>query len=99
MTKKVSEEELKEVANLAQIKLTDKEVVQYSKDLGDILSYFDKLQEINTQDLCEIGHITGISNVYRKEDLAEEISREEKEMILSSVPKKNGRYIQVKNVL
>ena len=99
MTKKVSEEELMEIANLAQIKLTDKEVIQYSRDLGDILSYFEKLQEIDTQDLCEIGHITGINNVYRKEDLVEEISSEEKEMILSNVPKKKGRYIQVKNVL
>ena len=99
MTKKVSEEELKEVANLAQIKLTDKEVDLYSKDLGDILSYFDKLQEIETKKTQEMGHITGISNVYRKEDLVEEISSEEKEMILSNVPKKNGRYIQVKNVL
>ncbi len=99
MTKRVSRDDLIEVANLSQIKLTNEEIDSYSKDLGDILSYFDKLQEINTDKSEEIGHITGINNVYRNQDLVEEISNKEEELILSNIPKKNGRYIQVKNVL
>ncbi len=98
MVKKISEKDLVKVANLAQITLTEKEVLDFSKDLESILSYFDKLQEINTENADEIGHITGMTNVYR-EDESVDISSEEKEMILSNVPNKAGRHIRVKNVL
>lgn len=98
MINKISEKDLVEVANLAQIKLTENEILKFSVDLGSVLSFFDKLQEINTEKVDEIGHITGMNNVYR-EDISIDTDCKEKEIMLSNVPNKSGRYIKVKNVL
>jgi aspartyl-tRNA(Asn)/glutamyl-tRNA(Gln) amidotransferase subunit C len=45
---KLTEEEVRKVAVLANLKLTDEEVVRLSHDLGDILTHIEKLNELDT---------------------------------------------------
>ncbi len=99
MANKISEESLKEVANLSQIKLSEEEISEFTQDLSSILSYFDKLQELDTENVEVIGHITGMTNVYRREDIAKELNDKEEKIMMSNIPNKKERYIKVKNVL
>jgi len=39
------------VANLARIELSDEEKSTYQKQLGDVLKYFDKLQELDVENV------------------------------------------------
>ena len=98
MAQKLTEEEVRDVAELAHIALSDKEVSQFQKELGSILGYVDQLQEINTEDISEMDHITGLKNVYR-EDIVTDVSQNEKDMIMSNVPEQKDGAIKVKNVL
>jgi aspartyl-tRNA(Asn)/glutamyl-tRNA(Gln) amidotransferase subunit C len=45
---KITDEEVRRVAELAALALRDDEVARMAKDLGDILSHIDKLNELDT---------------------------------------------------
>ncbi|HEU0124176.1 MAG TPA: Asp-tRNA(Asn)/Glu-tRNA(Gln) amidotransferase subunit GatC [Bryobacteraceae bacterium] len=45
---KLTEEQVRYVAGLANLTLTDGEIHQYAHDLSDILTHIDKLNELNT---------------------------------------------------
>jgi aspartyl-tRNA(Asn)/glutamyl-tRNA(Gln) amidotransferase subunit C len=45
---KITEQEVRYVADLANLKLTDQEVGRLSKDLDEILTHIDTLNEIDT---------------------------------------------------
>jgi len=46
---KISEEEVRYVADLANLRLSDDEVRRFATELGEILSYMDKLNELDTR--------------------------------------------------
>lgn len=48
---KITEEEVRYVAELANLKLTDAEVRRFSVELGKILAYMDKLNELDTREV------------------------------------------------
>lgn len=45
---KITEPEVRYVADLANLKLTDAEVIRMSRDLGDILTHIETLKELDT---------------------------------------------------
>ncbi|HIP50431.1 MAG TPA: Asp-tRNA(Asn)/Glu-tRNA(Gln) amidotransferase subunit GatC [Candidatus Pacebacteria bacterium] len=94
----LTKEDVYDIALLARIGVTDNEVERYQKDLSSVLGYFEKLQEVDTVDVEEIGHITGVTDVYRRDDVIE-MSEEGKEMMMNSVPNEDDGYIKVKSVL
>ena len=94
----LTKDEIHDIALLARIGVTDEEVVSYQKDLSSVLKYFEKLNEVNTDDVEEIGHITGITDVFR-EDVVVEFGEEGVKKIMDCVPNKQDGYIKVKSVL
>jgi aspartyl-tRNA(Asn)/glutamyl-tRNA(Gln) amidotransferase subunit C len=48
---KITEKEVRYVAGLANLYLTDEEVKQFEADLDEILSHMDKLNEIDTSNV------------------------------------------------
>ena len=48
---KITETEVRKVASLGNLKLTDEEVVRLSHDLDEILTHIDKLNELDTKDV------------------------------------------------
>ena len=44
----ISEQEIRRVAELANLALTDEEIAQMAKDLSGILTHVDKLNELDT---------------------------------------------------
>ncbi|XLQ20387.1 MAG: Asp-tRNA(Asn)/Glu-tRNA(Gln) amidotransferase subunit GatC [Candidatus Moraniibacteriota bacterium] len=94
----LTKDEIRDVAVLARIGITDEEVDSYQKDLSSVLDYFEKLQEVNTDNVEEIGHITGVTNVYRKDEV-KEMDNEGKKMIMDNMKEERDGYIKVKSVL
>jgi len=60
-------EEVRYIANLARLNLTEEEVQKYSKQLSSILDYVEILKEIDTDNVKPIAQITGLSNVKRED--------------------------------
>lgn len=86
----LSIEEVKYVAILARLKLNEAEQHKYADQLGDILNYVDKLNELNTDNTEPLDHILPIYNIFRKDETQPSLPREE---ILSNAPLvEEGQY-------
>lgn len=92
----LSEEEVKKVAEMARIELTDSEVAKFQKDLSSVLDYVDVLQEVNTDGLEIVSSVTGLENVTRP-DVAKLIDYQED--IIANAPERKDRYYKVKSIL
>jgi aspartyl-tRNA(Asn)/glutamyl-tRNA(Gln) amidotransferase subunit C len=93
----LSKEEVQKIASLARIEITDKEAEKYSKELSDILVFIEKLNEVDTEKIEPIAHITGAKNMTR-EDKVVEYSDETKNGIINNFPEKKDRFDKVKAV-
>jgi aspartyl-tRNA(Asn)/glutamyl-tRNA(Gln) amidotransferase subunit C len=94
----LNKDEVKKIALLARIGISDKEVEKYRHDMAAILDYFKKLEELDTEGIEPIGHITGRENVMR-EDKKEDFGAPGKEAILANAPEVKDGFIKVKPVL
>ncbi|MEK9135030.1 MAG: Asp-tRNA(Asn)/Glu-tRNA(Gln) amidotransferase subunit GatC [Patescibacteria group bacterium] len=64
----LSAEEVKHIAKLARLGLTEKEVEKYQKDLSDILGYVEKLKEVNIEGVEPTSHSVLLENITRKDE-------------------------------
>ncbi|QQS61279.1 MAG: Asp-tRNA(Asn)/Glu-tRNA(Gln) amidotransferase subunit GatC [Candidatus Moraniibacteriota bacterium] len=94
----LSKEEVCHIAHLARIELSDQEVEKFGKEMSAILEYIEKLNELDTQEIAPIGHITGMVNIYR-EDRVHSAKEQEHELLIKNIPKKKNDCIVVKQVL
>ena len=65
----ITTDEVKHIAKLAKLKLTDAEINKYTEQLGAILDFFGQLQEVNTDGVEETSQVTGLENVTRKDEI------------------------------
>ena len=54
---KITEQEVRYVAGLANLRLEDSEVVRMQADLESILEHFDKLNEVDTRDVAPMAQV------------------------------------------
>jgi len=93
----LSKDEVKKIANLARVEITDDEAAKYSTELSDILGFVEKLNEADTEDIEPIAHITGAKNVTRGDKVVE-YSDETKDNIIKNFPEKKDQFDKVKAV-
>jgi aspartyl-tRNA(Asn)/glutamyl-tRNA(Gln) amidotransferase subunit C len=67
----LSSDEVKNIALLARIGLSDAEVERYRADFSAVLDFFSELETLPTDDVEPIGHITGRENVFRSDQAVE----------------------------
>lgn len=82
---KLTLDQVKKVAKLANLPLTPEEEEKYSEQLSAILGYFEKLNEVDTSQVEPTFNVTGQSNVMREDTTTACLSQEE---ALSNAPKK-----------
>ncbi|KKP30154.1 MAG: Aspartyl/glutamyl-tRNA(Asn/Gln) amidotransferase subunit C [Parcubacteria group bacterium GW2011_GWA2_31_28] len=54
---------IKKIAKLANLKLTKKEELKFQKEMGVILKYIDKLNELKTYNIKAYSNISGLNNI------------------------------------
>ena len=69
----IDDSTLNKIAKLASIKIDDSERVKLKDDMTAILSWVDKLNEIDTSNVEPITHMTGEKNRVRKDEYNENI--------------------------
>jgi aspartyl-tRNA(Asn)/glutamyl-tRNA(Gln) amidotransferase subunit C len=79
----ISSDQVQYVALLARLKLNEDERNRYAEQLGAILNYVDKLNELDTDNIEPLAHILPIYNIFRKDETKSSPAREE---ILSNAP-------------
>jgi aspartyl-tRNA(Asn)/glutamyl-tRNA(Gln) amidotransferase subunit C len=96
MSPKLTTTEVKNIAKLARLELSDKEVEKFTTQLSDILNYVDQLQEVDTKSVEPMAQVTGLKNMTR-EDKVDQC--EIQEDLVACAPENDGRLVKVKNVL
>ncbi len=94
----LTHDDIAHIATLARIGITDDEKQQYHKELSSVVEYFGTLQEVNTDGVDAIGHITGMTDVVR-DDIAREVDDQTRVAIMENVPRTHDGQIAVKNIL
>src|SRR4051812_18035982 len=89
-------EEVKKVAQLSRIELSDQEVERLGKDLSKVLDYVDELKQVNTDGLEIVSNVTGLENVMRFDEPKASDNREE---IMANAPETKDGYYKVKSIL
>lgn len=85
------------VAHLARLTLDQKELDVYSKQLASILSYINKLNEIDTKDVLPTSHaLNTLKNVFRKDYPKPSLKAEE---ALNNAPSRDDDFFKVPPVI
>jgi aspartyl-tRNA(Asn)/glutamyl-tRNA(Gln) amidotransferase subunit C len=61
----LSREEVRNIAELAKLDLTEDEVALYAGQLSNILGYFQRLQELDTSHIAPTASVLPLKNVLR----------------------------------
>ena len=92
----IGKEEIEHVARLARIELGPDEEELFIKQLDSVLKYFDKLNELDTDDVDMACHTWDLRNVFREDVPLESLPRSE---ILANAPEKTGNAYKVPRVI
>jgi aspartyl-tRNA synthetase len=92
----INKEEVRHVAKLARLKLTDEEAESYQRELNAVLQHFATLQELDTEDVDPMNHVLDLKNVWR-EDRPRKSKRTAS--ILANAPEEESDYFKVPKIL
>jgi aspartyl-tRNA(Asn)/glutamyl-tRNA(Gln) amidotransferase subunit C len=84
------------IANLARIELTDEEKGKFRSQFGDILKYFDKLNQVDVEGVEPTAHAFPRHNVWDEDEARSGFTAEE---ALSNAPAKRHNQIVVPRVI
>lgn len=95
--KAIDKDTVRHIAHLSRLALSEDELEQYSRQLAAILSYINKLNEIDTKDVQPTSHaLPTLKNVFRKDSLKASLKTEE---ALKNAPSKEGSFFKVPQVI
>jgi aspartyl-tRNA(Asn)/glutamyl-tRNA(Gln) amidotransferase subunit C len=92
----ITREEVLHIADLARLKLTEAEIAIFQKQLGQILEYFKKLEEIDTSQVPSMKHVLDLHNVLRADEPRPSCSADE---ALKNAPRRHGNFFEVPKVV
>jgi aspartyl-tRNA(Asn)/glutamyl-tRNA(Gln) amidotransferase subunit C len=92
----MDESEVRHIAHLARLRLTDEETAQYTHQLAAILSYMDKLGELNVDGVEPTAHPLPVRNVLAEDEPAEPLDAAQ---ALQNAPSNRDAFFAVPRVL
>ena len=96
MARQIDETQVRHVAKLARLDLTDDEVARFSTQLSDILGYVEKLNELDTDSVEPLAHCLPIHNVFRDDIVTESLDTE---LALKNAPQHFENFFKVPKIL
>ena len=89
-------DQIRYVAALARLKLTNEEVRRFAEQIDHILAYVDKLQQLNTDDVPPTSHVVPVANVFRQDEVAPSLPVD---AALANAPQREGPFLKVPRVI
>ncbi|MCM8818248.1 MAG: Asp-tRNA(Asn)/Glu-tRNA(Gln) amidotransferase subunit GatC [Candidatus Omnitrophica bacterium] len=97
MEKKIIEKkDVEYLSQLIRIELKEDEKESLVKEIGKIIEYISKLNEINTENIEPTYHVIPIKNVFREDIPENYISREK---MLKNAPDKDNNFFKVPRII
>ena len=87
----ISDETIEYVGILAKLELSDEEKVKAKADMGKMLDYIDKLNELDTSSVEPMSHVFPVSNVFREDVVT---NGDDRDNILKNAPEeRDGAFV------
>ena len=92
----VNDAMIENLAGLARLYFNEEEKKEIKGDLQRMISFIDKLNELNTDGVQPVLHMSDEINVFREDEIKGSISREEG---LKNAPETDGVFFKVPKVI
>jgi aspartyl-tRNA(Asn)/glutamyl-tRNA(Gln) amidotransferase subunit C len=96
VAQKIDQIQVRKVAKLSRLELTDQEVQEFTGQLGAILEYVEKMNELDTENVEPLAHCLPISNVFRQDSIKESLGTEK---ALANAPQRDEAFFKVPKIL
>ncbi len=92
----ITKNNIEYVANLSRLELNDADMDAFAPNFQEILSYIDKLNELDTSNVEPTAHVLPLKNVKREDEIKPSLSNES---ALKSAPETSEGFFQVPKVI
>lgn len=89
-------DDVKKVAHLARLELTEAEETQFAGQLSDILDYVQQLEELDTENVDPTAHAIDMRNITRSDRHSSYPHRED---LLEGAPDREDDFFKVPKIL
>ena len=96
MAEKIDVEQVRKVAKLARLDLTEQEIGEFTDQLISILGYVEKMNELDTAEVQPLAHCLEVSNVFREDVVKESLGTDK---TLANAPERDGEFFKVPKIL
>ena len=93
---KLTTEEVRHIAMLARVGMTDEEIERMRDEMSSILENFDILSQVDTSGVEPTGHSVDVHTVLRDDSIRESSSQED---VLANAPSSEEEFIRIRAVL
>jgi aspartyl-tRNA(Asn)/glutamyl-tRNA(Gln) amidotransferase subunit C len=93
---KIFEKDVEYIAHLSRLEVNPEEKRRIADQLGKILDYMAKLNELDTEDTEPTSHVLPIRNVFREDEAINPFAGVD---LMANAPKKNMGHYQVPKIL
>ena len=95
----LTKDEVRHIAHLARLHLSEEEVEKFSTQLTGILAWIEMLNEVDTGDTVETSQVTGLQNVVRMDEVrSSDLSSRDELLSCSELPAER-KQVRVPSVL
>jgi aspartyl-tRNA(Asn)/glutamyl-tRNA(Gln) amidotransferase subunit C len=88
-------EEVRHVAHLARLRLSEEELEKLQTDLSYILGHIDMLKEVDVSDVAPTAQVTDLANIMREDVVRDSLPRED---VLANAPDQRDGMFRVKEI-
>ena len=92
----ISKSEVQKVAKLSRLQLSQAEIDELTSQLGAILEYVEKINELDTENVEPLAHSLPVSNVFREDEIKQSLGTEK---TLANAPQTDGDFFKVPKIL
>lgn len=92
----VTEKDVRYMAGLARLQLSEEEVKSFAEDMNDILGYMDQLSEVDTDNVEPLEHVIELDSRFRKDEAKAPLPHGE---ALKNAPDADSDYFRVPKVI
>ncbi|MFA9457715.1 Asp-tRNA(Asn)/Glu-tRNA(Gln) amidotransferase subunit GatC [Halalkalibacter sp. AB-rgal2] len=93
---RISEEQVKHVANLARLAITEEEAKMFTEQLDAIITFAEQLNELDTTGVEPTTHVLNMKNVLREDKAGEGLPVED---VLKNAPDHEDGQIKVPSII
>ncbi len=92
----LTREQVQHIARLARVGVTEEDLTLFSGQLSEILDYFERLRQVDTEGVPPMAHTLPLHNIVRDDEPAPAYDRD---AMLANAPQREDDFFRVRVVL